>query len=289
MTLFGYTGKYKNNTPTDFAKSLKNIGFDVLFTANSHCLDFGYDGLKSTLEQLDELDISHIGTARSTEEQSSVLIKDINGIKIGFISYTFETDSKTIPDGKNYCVNLINKEAISSEIERLKLKGVDVICANMHWGKEYGQVYNSTQEELCNFLFENGVDIVLGTHPQLLQNYEKKTFTMADGTQKDVFVIYSLGNFISTFSTKNTDTSIILNIEISKDSNGKISIDNADYIPVYKANKYGKDKKYTLLDINKSISDYKNNLDENITSDTYSKLENSLEFVQKLYNQRTSE
>ena len=286
---FGYTGKYKNNTPSSFAEELKNIGFDVLFTANSHSLDFGYDGLKSTLEQLDELEISHVGTARSPEEQSSVLIKDINGIKIGFISYTFETDSKTIPDAKNYCVNLIDKEIIASEIERLKLKGADVICANMHWGKEYSQTPNSTQEDLCDFLFENGVDIVLGTHPQLLQNFEKKVYTMPDDTQKDVFVIYSLGNFTSTFSTKNTDTSIILNIKISKDTDNKISIDNIEFIPIYKVNKYGSNKKYTLLDINKSIFDYQNGLDTNITFDIYSKLEKSLEFTQNLYNQTTSE
>ena len=112
---------------------------------------------------------------------------------------------------------------------------------------------------------------------------------MPDGTQKDVFVIYSLGNFISTFSTKNTDTSIILNIEISKDTDDKISIDNVEFIPIYKANKYGSDKKYTLLNTNKSISDYQNNLDTNITSDIYSKLEKSLEFTQNLYNQTTSE
>lgn len=261
----------------------------MFFTANSHSLDFGYDGLKSTLEQLDELSISHVGTARGSDEQASVLIKDINGIRIGFISYTLETDSIKIPNGKNYCVNIINKEAISSEVERLKLKGVDVICANMHWGNEYGQTPNSNQEELCNFLFENGVDIVLGTHPQLLQNCEKKIFTMPDGTKKDVFVIYSLGDFVSTFSAKNTDTSLILNIKISKDINGKISIDNVDYVPIYKANKYGKDKKNTLLDINKSISDYHNSLDENITADLYSKLEKSLNFTKNLYNQITSE
>jgi len=277
----GYSGYPNFNTPEAMATNLKELGFDVLTTSNNHSLDKGYKGLVSTLDELDEAGISHTGTARSTEEQNSVLVKEVNGIKIGFLSYTYGTNGIPVPKGKEYCVNLIDKDAIAKEIDRIKLMDVDLICASMHWGVEYKLKQNSEQEDLANFLFDNGVDIILGSHPHVLEPMEKKQHTMPDGSTKDVFVIYSLGNFISGQTAANTDTSIILNIQISKE-NGKITIDSVDYIPICMINKYSSTKKYKVLATNDAIEAYKNKSNSNITAAIYSKLEKSLSTANKV-------
>ena len=280
----GYTGYPTFNTPEVLGKNLKDIGVDVLSTANNHCMDKGYSGLVSTLNFLDEYGISHMGTSRSEEEQNKILVKDVNGIKIAFLSFTYGTNGITIPSDKSYSVNLIDKELMKKQIELAKAENVDVICVNMHWGVEYKLKQNSTQEDLADFLFKNGVDIILGSHPHVLEPMEKRTITLEDGTTKDGFVIYSLGNFVSGQIYANTKSTVILDIQITKDSNGKISIDSVNYTPVYLYDKGANAKsrsRYTLIDIEKSIFDYENGNDSSISKSLYNTLKDELENIRK--------
>ena len=126
----------------------------------------------------------------------------------------------------------------------------------MHWGVEYNTTPNQSQKDLANLLFENGVDIIIGNHPHVLEPAEKRTITLDDGSTKDCFVIYSLGNLVSGQTQTNTRTSIILNLEVSK-SNMKqgITIDNIDYIPIYTYTN-PKFQNYKLIDINKELQKY---------------------------------
>lgn len=280
----GYTGYPTFNTPEILGKNLKDIGVDVLSTANNHCMDKGYSGLVSTLNFLDDYGISHMGTSRSEEEQNKILVKDVNGIKIAFLSFTYGTNGITVPSDKSYSVNLIDKDLIKKQIELAKAENVDVICVNMHWGIEYKLKQNSTQEDLADFLFENGVDIILGSHPHVLEPMEKRTVTLEDGTTKDGFVIYSLGNFVSGQIYANTKSTVILDIQITKDSNGKISIDSVNYTPIYLYDKGANAKsrsRYTLIDIEKSISDYENGNDSSISKSLYNTLKDELENIRK--------
>ena len=280
----GYTGYPTFNTPEIFGKNLKEIGIDVLSTANNHCMDKGYSGLVSTLNFLDKYELAHTGTSRSTEEQNTVLIKDVNGIKIAFLSFTYGTNGITIPSDKSYSVNLIDKNLIKKQITAAKAEGVDLICVNMHWGTEYKLKQTSSQEELADFLFKNGVDIILGSHPHVLEPMEKRTITLEDGTQKDGFVIYSLGNFVSGQIYANTKSTVILNIQITKNSAGTISIDQVTYTPVYLYDKGSNSKsrtRYTLMDIEKSISDYENGNDNNISKSLYNTLKDELANIKK--------
>jgi len=225
--------------------------------------------------------ISHTGTSRTEEEKNAILIKEINGIKIGFISYTYDKAFKNTSNNMNYLVNTINKEKILNEIKLLKLKNVDIICANVHLGNEYKSTPNKEQEEIENFLYENDVDIVYMSHPYVLQPIEQKQYTKSDGTTKDVFTIYSLGNFTSGQTTANTNTSVILNLEISKNENNNINI-NYDYTPICMINNYSKEKKYMLFDTKAAIQDYENNEESTISEEIYIKLKNSLEYVEKV-------
>ena len=139
-------------------------------------------------------------------------------------------------------------------------------------------------KNLADFLFENGADIILGSHPHVLEPMEKRTITLEDGTTKDGFVIYSLGNFVSGQIYANTKSTVILDIEITKNSDNKISIDSVKYTPIYLYDKGANAKsrtRYTLLDIEKSISDYENGKDNSISKILYNTLKDELSSIRK--------
>ena len=149
----------------------------------------------------------------------------------------------------------------------------------MHWGIEYRQTPTDEQENLANFLFENGADIILGSHPHVLEKMEKRTIKLEDGTTKDGFLIYSLGNFMSGQYYDYTKQSIILDLEFTKHGDGKVSIDSATYTPIYMYKSSSKSKKrYLIMDIEKAIENYKNGK-RNITSSTYSILKSELKHI----------
>ena len=269
----GYSSYPTFNTPDNLAYELKDIGLDVLSTAGNHALDKGFDGLARTIDVLNDADISHLGTYKTQEEQNQVLFKYVKGIKIAFINYTYGTNGIQIPKGKDFCVNLIDKDLIKKHIDLAKEGNADIIVACMHWGTEYQTTPNSTQTELTDFLFQNDVDIVLGTHPHVLQPMEKRTVTLEDGTTKDGFIIYSLGNFIADQNAKNTRSSVILNLTITKHTDNTLTIDKADYVPIYMyKNTELKSKKMKLLDINKTITNYESGIDTSIGEKLYSTL-----------------
>ena len=279
----GYSGYPTFNTPDSLAYELKDIGVDVLSTAGNHALDKGFNGLSRTIDVLNDADIAHTGTYKTEEEQNTILTKYVKGIKIAFVNFTYGTNGIKIPSGKEFCVNLIDNDLITKQLDLAKSQNPDIIVACMHWGNEYKTTPNDTQKELSTFLFQNGVDIILGTHPHVLEPMEKQIVTLEDGTTKDGFVIYSLGNFISGQTAENTKTSIILNLTITKHTDGKITIDKAEYKPIYMyTDKSLKTKKMKLLDINKNIYNYENYIDSTINKTFYDTLKSEQEKVTKI-------
>lgn len=277
----GYSGYPTFNSPSELGSAIKDIGVDVVSTANNHCMDKGYSGLSKTLDTLDELGLDHIGTSRSEEEQNTVLVKDVNGIKIAFLSFTYGTNGITIPSDKQYSVNLIDKDLITNQISLAKELSPDLICVSMHWGVEYQTTPNAEQKELADFLFTNGVDIILGSHAHVLQPMEKRTVTLEDGTTKDGFVIYSLGNFVSNQSDTGTKDTVILDIQVTKaGADGKITIDSVNYTPVYCLNRgAGVKNRYELIDLKQAISDYDNG-NSAFTSTAYNTFKNALQRIE---------
>ena len=217
----GYSNYPTFNSPDALAYAVKDIGVDVLSTAGNHCLDMGFSGLSRTIDVLDEAGISHLGTYKTQEDRDTVLFKNVKGVKIAFINYTYGTNGIPIPSGKPYSVNLIDKDLIKKDIDSAKSQNADVVVACMHWGTEYRTTANLEQEELSDFLFKNGVDIILGNHPHVLEQMEKKNIILADGTTKECFVIYACGNFICDQNAENTRNSIILNLTITKHKDKK--------------------------------------------------------------------
>ena len=279
----GYSNYPTFNSPDSLITAVKNAGVDIISTAGNHCLDYGFSGLSRTIDVLDEADISHIGTYKTQEERDTILTKYVKGVKIAFINYTYGTNGIPVPDDKPFCVNLIDKDLISKDIESAKSQNADIIVACMHWGTEYRTTANDEQKELADFLFQNGVDIILGNHPHTLEPMEKRTVTLEDGSTKDGFIIYALGNFICDQNSENTRNSIILNLTITKKVDGTISIDKAEYTPIYMyKNSSLSIKKMKLLDIEKTLSNYESGLDTSIGQNTYSYLKEQLEKIKNI-------
>lgn len=280
----GYSNYPTFNTPEALGYNLKKLGIDVLSTANNHSLDKRYNGLVSTLNYLDDAGIAHTGTYSSPEAQNEILIQNVKGIKIAFLSFTYGTNGIPVPSGKEYCINLIDKDLIKQQIELAQAKSPDLLCVFMHWGEEYFIKQNSNQENLADFLFENGVDVILGGHPHVLQPMQKRTITLPDGSTKDGFVIYSLGNFISGQKKENTKTSAILNLTFTKNGEtGKMSIDSVKYLPVYMYNiSSGKPQSHKLILAEKAIADYEVGENTSLSISTYNNLKTAVELTKKI-------
>ena len=279
----GYSNYPTFNSPDSLATSLRSIGVDVLSTAGNHALDKGFSGLSRTIDVLDQNLIYHAGTNKSQEDQNTILYQYVKGVKIAILSYTYGTNGITVPSDKPYCVNLIDKDLIKSHIEKAKSEDADLIICCMHWGIEYSENPSQEQKELADFLFQNGVDIILGNHPHTLQPMEKRTITLEDGSTKDGFVIYALGNFIGDQTDADTRSSIILNLKITKHEDEHISIDEVSYTPIYMyKNPSVSTHKFKVLNMEKAVSDYEKGIDTSIGKSTYNTLKTQLTRINKI-------
>ena len=279
----GYSNYPVFNSPDELARDVKKAGLDIITTAGNHCLDMGYSGLSRTIDVLKNNGIEQLGTYKSQEERDTIFIKEVKGVKIAFIDYTYGTNGIPVPSGKEYCVNLIDKNLIKKDIEVAKSQNVDMIVACMHWGDEYKTKANKEQEDLADFLFKNGVNVIIGNHPHVLEQMEKRTITLEDGTTQDGFVIFACGNFICDQNAENTRNSIILNLDITRHSNGKVTVDKANYIPIYMyKGATGKLRRMKVLDIEKSIANFENGTDTSIGQSTYNDLKKQLEKIKTI-------
>ena len=257
----GYSGYPRFRSPEEILEALKYAGFDVLVTANNHSLDALEFGLEYTLDELDKYGFMYTGTARSIEEKNKHLIVEKNNIRVGILSYTYGTngmEAAVSQEKLKYMVNYYNDyNQVVNDINSINAESVDLLIAYMHWGYEYHRTPNDEQKNLTELLAKEGVDIIFGSHPHVIQPMEIKQVTMEDGTEKDVLVAYSLGNFVSNQRDQYTDSGVIVNVEIIKNNDG-VSIDRVSYVPtwVHRYEQGGK-LQYEILPV-KEHNDYEN-------------------------------
>lgn len=219
------------NSPDAFADAIADAGFDVLTTANNHSMDKRMDGVLRTLDVLDERGIDHIGTYRSAEERENILIRDVNGIKIAFLSYTYGTNGIPVPE--SWLVNPLDEELIKSDIARAKALGPDMIVVLPHMGNEYEEYVRDTFKNWAHMMLEAGADIVVASHPHVLQPMETVELADDDGGTRTGFIMYSMGNFISSQTTPPRNASILLNIDIEKTWQGETYIKEVSFVPIW--------------------------------------------------------
>jgi len=267
----GYSGYPMFNSPEQMAEALKWTGFDVITTANNHSLDRRSHGVISTLDFLDANGLDHTGTARTQEEQDTLLIKKIKDVSIAFLSYTYGTNGIPIPEDEPYLVNLIHHEEMEEDIQRGKDSNVDLMVVSLHFGNEYQREESEEQRQLVDFLLEQGVDVILGSHPHVIQPMEIRNVTTKDGEVKDSFVIYSMGNFVSNQRDRYRDSGLILQLYFQKNfQTNTITLERVEYIPTWvdKSNVNGK-VQYHILAVEDDLSNYQNDESPLITPGDY--------------------
>lgn len=208
-----YRGYPSFSAPDDFLLAVKDAGFDVLLTANNHCLDRGKRGLERTIQMLDSVGLHRVGTYtnRADRERHCPLLIEKNSIRIALLAYTYDTNGLT-PSAPNM-VNYIDKEQIKEDILRARRMLPDVIIACMHWGVEYHSLPAKADREMADWLLAQGVDHVIGSHPHVVQPMEVR----ADAhTPAKHLVAYSLGNFISNMSIEGSDGGAMVKLTLKK-------------------------------------------------------------------------
>lgn len=222
----GYTGFPCFSAPDSFAAALKDAGFDLFLTANNHTLDRSDYGLRRTIHVLDSLQVDHTGTFTDKAERDRLvpLIKDINGIKIAFLNYTYGTNGLTAKDGAE--VSLIDKDTIAKEMDLARRKGAELVVVCMHWGVEYVLTENAVQRDLAQFLVNQGADMVIGSHPHVIQPMK---VVHSEAHDKDCLVVYSLGNFISNMKTGDTRGGAMVTCLVERAPGGKAYFKSAVY------------------------------------------------------------
>lgn len=264
-----YTGYPMFNSPDSLLDALKWAGFDLLSTSNNHCLDRREYGLAATIDNLDKRGLLHTGTFKEEKDRDNILIVDVKGIKIAVLAYTYGTNG--IPIKNPYQVNLLDIDTMLADVGRAREKEPDIIIACLHFGDEYVRQPNDFQKEITEKMLHAGVDIVLGSHPHVVQPAEMVSPTSDDANRKDKFVIYSMGNFISDQRGNYKDIGVITNLYIEKNFNTKeVSIYNYEFIPTW-VQKYTSNKKkaYRILSMPTAIKNYEDKKDKLITSDNY--------------------
>ena len=228
LTLAGppFKGYPQFSAPDELAVALKDVGVDVLVTANNHSVDRRKRGLERTIRVLDSLGILHTGTFRDSSERANTypLLIEKNGFKLALLNYTYGTNG--IPVTLPTIVNLIDTVQIKMDLQRAKEKKIDAIIVFMHWGDEYQTQPNKIQKQLALLCFKNGASLVIGAHPHVLQPMEWNK-------EENQLVAYSLGNFVSGQRPRNRDGGAMLRVELEKistDSLSVTSIDTAQYM-----------------------------------------------------------
>ena len=226
----GFSGYPMFCSPVSFAESLRQAGFDFFLTANNHCLDRRDKGVMRTIALLDSMGIPHTGTFRNKADRDTLAPKivDVKGFKIAFLNYTYDTNGIAIQG--DVAVDLINRDKMAADVAAARKKGAEIVCVCMHWGDEYKLLPNAAQKSLADFLLAQGVDLLIGGHPHVIQPAEMRTDSVSG---RNALVVYSLGNFISGMRTTDTRGGIMVRTTLRRDSLGRAQVATADYVPVF--------------------------------------------------------
>ena len=241
-----YKGYPQFSMPDAFAAALKDAGFSVFLTANNHAADCYSRGIDRTIDVLDSLGIIHTGTFKNASERelNYPLIVEKKGIRMAFLNYTYDTNGIN-PDAP-CIVNLIDTTLIKEDIQKAQRMNPDVIIAAMHWGQEYKLNSNASQEQLVQFLIAQGVDLIIGSHPHVVEPSQIITDPVSNSRH---LVVYSLGNFVSGMSAVNTDGGQMISVTLKK-TWGKAQIDSCGYYLLYtQQKKTGAKIDFTLIPV----------------------------------------
>jgi len=243
-------------------------GVNLFSTANNHCLDMGEEGLSATLDFLDSRGYPHFGTARSPEERDTPLLVERNGIRIGFIAWTFGTNLAKVPEDKPWLVNSLRLNRpetdispIAGQADKARAAGADIVIACLHWSLEFESFPIRNVIETGHRIIESGVDVIIGNHAHVVQPIERYTVPGAAGKPgRNGLIIYALGDLVSNQrSAVNSRFGALARIRISRGRIGgerHVRVSSLSVLPTYHLAKMegGRCVDFRLLDLRKAAA-----------------------------------
>ena len=217
-------------TPVEIGDALVNAGFDVIAHSSNHVLDKGTKSIEYTLNwwEKEHPDIEVLGIHENQEEADEISVVQCKNLKIAMLDYTYSFNGLEMAKEKEYLADLFDEEKARSDIKKAK-ELADVVMVVMHVGDEYVQEVDEQTREWTDIFLEEGVDIVIGSHPHVIRPME--TLTGKDGHK--MLVYYSLGNFVATQNDLPCLLGGMAKITIRKDlESGEIQIPEHEYIPL---------------------------------------------------------
>lgn len=196
-TKLGLSGYPSFNSPQEIGDAEAAAGFDVVTAATNHALDMGVEGIRSELEfwRGSHPNVACLGIAESQEDYDNIHVSEKDGLRVAILDYAQDTNGIPLPQDAPYAVHLLDADQVAADVTRARgMADIVVVCP--HWGTEYSLEVTQMQEDWAQTFLDLGVDVVIGTHPHVLEPVEVKTG--ANGHQMVVF--WSLGNFVSTQS-----------------------------------------------------------------------------------------
>lgn len=287
-------GTVSASAPRELITALQNAGVDLVQLANSYTVNNGIIGLSQTLQQLRSAGIEPMGAYANDQDFRSskgYTICSVQGIRVAFVAFTKGMGGMGLPAGNENCVNLlyedydstyqtVNTKKISAILDDVAAEKPDLVVAMLHWGSENSENIASSQERIINLMKKKGVDVILGTHPHLLQ---KINFDQTAGT----LVAYSLGDFLGDATHDGTNYSIILDVEITKYADsGQTKVTGFSYVPIYTVKDteciaIRQEGARRVVRIREAMEAYDGNFVDRITADAYAMMQKALTRIEE--------
>ena len=306
LTLLNFEGNLSGESygfatgaaPLELPKALKAIGVDAVQTANSAAIRQGVSGLVTTLERFETAGLTPLGTFADSEDfrrKGGYEIVEVEGIRIALIAFTKGMDNLGMPAGSEDCVNILYKD-YSSDYKKVDTDGIarvlrnvaeeqpDLTIAMVHWGSEYNDEISASQDKIRKQLQAGGVDIILGTHPHLVQKVDYDPIAKT-------LVAWSLGDFFGDAVMAGTNYSIILDMEITRDNaTGEVYLSGWDYVPIYTLKpEQSISGGHRVVRIREAMERYEADFVGRITEDAYNSMEKALTRIEDRVNPKTEE
>lgn len=226
-----YSGYPMFNSPEEYLAALKDAGFDILVTSNNHSMDRGITVINRTIENVRKYGMMNYGTYNSAESREKILVAEKNGIRVALLAYTYGLNGNNLPKQKSYAVNLIDTMLIKNDIANARQQNTDAVIVYFHFGEEYERKANSYQKGIVQRTISYGADLIIASHPHVIQPIE--FFESPKSKLDQGFVAYSLGNFVSNQRWRYSDCGVILNFTIEKNDTNKVLLDTLFVEPVW--------------------------------------------------------
>ena len=289
----GSYGYATGAAPLELPKALKAVGIDAVQTANSAAIRQGVSGLAATLEAFDHVGLMTLGTFADSDDfdrTGGYEVVEVEGIRIALVAFTKGMDNLGLPAGSEDCVNLlyedystdykkVDTERIERVLRNVREEQPDLTIAMVHWGSEYNEEISDSQKKICKQLQEGGVDVIVGTHPHLVQKVEYDPV-------KKTLVAWSLGDFFGDAVMAGTGYSIILDLEITRDNaTGETFLSGWEYIPIFTLKP---DQSaiggHRVVRIREAMERYEAGFLGRVTEDAYGDMEYALGRIEKRVN-----